>query len=84
MVFSHLFKYEYQRPEFIASILQFLCDIIGCHTVVKTRRAFFTGKDIVERNTIKTCISSGSNAEGLDLQGSDYDTMFLSNIIRVC
>lgn len=61
----------------------FLCDIIGCHTVVRTRRAIFTGKDIVERNTIKTCISSGSKAEGLDLQGSDYDTMFLSNRFRV-
>ncbi|CAG2192459.1 unnamed protein product [Mytilus edulis] len=64
----------------------YLCDIVGSEEVIRTRREIFTAKDIQfgESNTsILTSISSGSKAEGLDLEGSDYDEMFLHNFVRV-
>ncbi|XP_071179924.1 uncharacterized protein [Mytilus edulis] len=52
-----------------------LCDIIGSEEVVKTRRNIFCALDGVYRVPLLTVISSGSKAEGLDLNGSDYDQM---------
>ncbi|VDI83801.1 Hypothetical predicted protein [Mytilus galloprovincialis] len=61
----------------------YLCDIIGSEEVVRTRREIFSAKDIVESSAIATSISSGSKAEGIDLNGSDYDQMVLLNIFSV-
>ncbi|XP_071142019.1 uncharacterized protein [Mytilus edulis] len=58
-----------------------VCDIIGSPDVVKTRRKIFT---LIDWSDLKPCgISSGSKAEGLDLNGSDYDAMYNFSLVRV-
>ncbi|CAG2218920.1 unnamed protein product [Mytilus edulis] len=64
-------------------LYNYLCNIVGSEKVVKTRREIFYAKDIGEKTTEITFISSGSKAEGIDLKGSDYDQMILFNIIHV-
>ncbi|XP_063397535.1 uncharacterized protein LOC134681828 [Mytilus trossulus] len=60
-----------------------LCDIIGSEEVVKTRRNIFCALDSVYRIPRLTVISSGSKAEGLDLDGSDYDQMVVEKCFCV-
>ncbi|CAC5418867.1 unnamed protein product [Mytilus coruscus] len=60
----------------------YLCEIIGSPDVVKTRRNIFTAVDLLNRKSVPK-ISSGSKAEGLDLNGSDYDAMYPCPFIRV-
>ncbi|CAC5373472.1 unnamed protein product [Mytilus coruscus] len=62
---------------------KYLCNIVGSEEVVRARREIFDVKDIVGSNIFVTFISSGSKAEGLDLQGSDYDQMMHINFVRV-
>ena len=51
-------------------------NIIGTEKVVKKRREIFTSIDCVSSYNKVQLISSGSKAEGLDLKGSDIDSMF--------
>lgn len=64
---------------------QCLCDIVGSEEVVKTRRKILLALDNVmeSENEGNTYISSGSKAEGLDLQGSDYDVMIVDKEVGV-
>ncbi|VDI13075.1 Hypothetical predicted protein [Mytilus galloprovincialis] len=62
---------------------QHLCNIIGSEDVVKTRRKIFCAIDCIAQHPGFVGISSGSKAEGLDLEGSDYDQMFLYAFMRV-
>lgn len=57
-------------------VYQYVCSIIGTEKVVKTRRKIFCALDIAsDRSNMYKSFSSGSKAEGLDLEGSDYDRM---------
>ncbi|CAC5393323.1 unnamed protein product [Mytilus coruscus] len=69
--------------ELSIKIFQYLCNIIGTEEVVKTRRKLFCAFDSVLRILNHTVISSGSKAEGLDLNGSDYDQMFIYHLFQV-
>ncbi|XP_071143037.1 cyclic GMP-AMP synthase-like receptor 2 [Mytilus edulis] len=64
-------------------IYQYVCNIIGSEEVVKTRRKVFWALDNITQYPDSVVISSGSKAEGLDLEGSDYDQMFVSKYFRI-
>ncbi|CAG2231746.1 unnamed protein product [Mytilus edulis] len=62
----------------------YVCNIVGSDDVVKTRRVFFTIMDyFYNSNGVTTFISSGSKAEGLDIEGSDFDTMCVIDCMQV-
>ncbi|VDI64467.1 Hypothetical predicted protein [Mytilus galloprovincialis] len=69
--------------ELSLKIYQFLCNIVGTEEVVQTRRKRFCAFDSVLRILNFTVISSGSKAEGLDLNGSDYDQMCIYHLVKV-
>ncbi|XP_052093524.1 protein mab-21-like [Mytilus californianus] len=61
----------------------YVCCIVGSDEVVKARRKVFMALDYVLENIQQTFISSGSKAEGLDLEGSDYDLMIVDKNVSV-
>ncbi|XP_063411847.1 uncharacterized protein LOC134694730 [Mytilus trossulus] len=69
--------------ELSLKIYPHLCNIFGTEEVVKTRRKLLCAYDSVLRILNFTVISSGSKAEGLDLNGSDYDQMFIHHLFQV-
>ncbi|CAG2235846.1 unnamed protein product [Mytilus edulis] len=64
-----------EDTELSIQFYHYVDDIVGSEEVVKTRRRIFIALDNVLESANFTCISSGSKAEGLDLNGSDYDQM---------
>ncbi|XP_071134939.1 uncharacterized protein [Mytilus edulis] len=65
--------------------IEYLVNTIGTETEIRTRQRIFKIKDNIE-NMIDpdiSCVTSGSLAEGLDLQGSDLDLMQIIKIIDV-
>ncbi|VDI67757.1 Hypothetical predicted protein [Mytilus galloprovincialis] len=69
--------------ELSLNFYKYLCNVIGTEEVVKTRRKLFCALDSVLRHPTFTVISSGSKAEGVDLNGSDYDLMFVLESFQV-
>lgn len=64
-----------EDTELSIQFYDYVDDIVGSEEVAKTRRRIFIALDNVLESANFTCISSGSKAEGLDLNGSDYDQM---------
>ncbi|XP_063420577.1 uncharacterized protein LOC134705790 [Mytilus trossulus] len=64
-------------------LYNYICNIVGSKEVVKTRRTIFMASDCVLEDTKQTFISSGSRAEGLNIEGSDYDLMIVDKDIGV-
>ena len=64
-------------------IYKYLCKKIGTRAVVKTRRLWFTVRDIGCAIKDETVISSGSKAEWLDFNSSDEDVMVVQNDVVV-
>lgn len=60
-----------------------LCYIDGSEEVVQTRREIYIARDIFQNDFKATFKSSGSKAEGIDLEGSDYDQMLFLKSLRV-
>lgn len=69
--------------ELSIKIYKYLCNIIGTEEVVKTRRQIFCALDSILQVEYRTAISSGSRAEGLDQNGSDYDILFVEDLFQV-
>ncbi|CAC5388222.1 unnamed protein product [Mytilus coruscus] len=59
---------------------KYLCQRIGSEEDVKIRRLAFVIRDIGRNNTF---ITSGSKGEGLNLNGSDIDVMFIDRCAQV-
>ncbi|VDH98513.1 Hypothetical predicted protein [Mytilus galloprovincialis] len=59
---------------------KYLCQKIGSEKVVKTRRLAYTIRDMGHGQKM---ISSGSIGEGLNLNGSDFDYMFIDPNFKV-
>ncbi|VDI33825.1 Hypothetical predicted protein [Mytilus galloprovincialis] len=73
-----------EKDELSPELYHFLCNIVGSKDVVKARRNIFKVLDFVKSYDRRfTFISSGSKAEGLDLEGSDYDSMLVYDAFRV-
>ena len=64
-------------------LYDFFCEIVGTPEIVRARRLAYRVLEIT--NVLGPCqiISSGSRSEGLDLEGSDRDTMYLEPLVRV-
>ncbi|VDI13408.1 Hypothetical predicted protein [Mytilus galloprovincialis] len=65
--------------------IEYLVNTIGTETEIRTRQRICKIKDDIT-NIIDldiSCVTSGSLAEGLDLQGSDLDVMQIFNMIDV-
>ncbi|XP_052093525.1 uncharacterized protein LOC127729708 [Mytilus californianus] len=69
--------------ELSLQIYHYLCDVVSSGEVVDMRRRILLAQDYVLENQETTYISSGSKAEGLDLEGSDYDQMFVDKHVGV-
>ncbi|CAC5372336.1 unnamed protein product [Mytilus coruscus] len=59
---------------------KYLCQQIGSEEVVRIRRLAYVISDIGQ---ISKTITSGSIGEGLDLEGSDLDVMWMDNCFKV-
>ncbi|CAG2231753.1 unnamed protein product [Mytilus edulis] len=73
---------NHTEEELSLEFYHYVCNIVGSDDVVKTRRVFFTIMDHVNWNGVTTFISSGSKAEGLDIKGSDFDTMLVIDCMQ--
>ncbi|XP_052093936.1 uncharacterized protein LOC127729977 [Mytilus californianus] len=56
---------------------KYLCHKIGSEEVVKARRLTLTSIDMTSSSQDFLRLSSGSKGEGLNLNGSDFDVMFI-------
>ncbi|CAC5406354.1 unnamed protein product [Mytilus coruscus] len=71
-------------PNISIALYRYLCQhIVGSEDHVKTIRLMNAVRDNVISNTIFTVITSGSFGEGLEMRGSDLDTMFVFKCFQV-
>jgi hypothetical protein len=82
-MFSFIVDYITSRDTSL-SLYQFLCHhIVGSEETVKTKRTFNTIKDNMLVSEKFLQITSGSFGEGLEMKGSDIDTMYVQRDVRV-
>jgi hypothetical protein len=82
-MFSFIVDYITSRDTSL-SLYLFLCHhIVGSEETVKTKRTFNTIKDNMLVSEKFLQITSGSFGEGLEMKGSDIDTMYVQRDVRV-
>ncbi|VDI23866.1 Hypothetical predicted protein [Mytilus galloprovincialis] len=64
-------------------IYKYLCQKIGCEDEVKVRRLTYLIDDLGIPSTKLKQITSGSKGEGLNLNGSDLDLMYIDSVFKV-
>ena len=66
-------------------LYRYLCEnIVGSEETVKSKRILLATYDHMTSNNSALQITSGSVGEGLELEGSDIDIMFVIKSISVC
>ena len=82
-MFSFIVDYITSRDTSL-SLYQFLCHhIVGSEETVKTKRTFNTIRDNMSVNEMLIQITSGSFGEGLEMEGSDVDIMYVVRDVYV-
>lgn len=80
-------KTQVEMESISDSLFKYLSDeVVGSEKVVRYRRLYYKLNDDILSNTSEdnyTWVSSGSKAEGLDLNGSDIDLMLVSKFWEV-
>ncbi|XP_063400719.1 uncharacterized protein LOC134685171 [Mytilus trossulus] len=72
------------KSNFSLELFDFLCKIVGSEKDVRSRRIFFKVLDHALQYSPKwRVVTSGSKSEGLDLQGSDLDIMYINQVDTV-
>lgn len=65
------------------NVYDLLCKVFGSKDVIRLRRKLYTSAEIFINSKEYRIIPSGSRAEGVESEGSDYDIMILWKNIRV-
>lgn len=64
-------------------LYNFLSDKLGSEDTVRTRRTYYITHNYLTKTKTHTPFFCGSRAEGLDMKGSDTDTVILLNDIHI-
>ena len=66
-------------------LYHYLCEnIVGSEEIVNIRRILLTTHDNIASRDDAVLITSGSFGEGLEMEGSDVDIMYVFKSISVC
>lgn len=68
---------DYNDKAISVHLYNFLCIFYGSEEVVKLRRILYSAGEVLSNGNNSHTTLSGSRAEGLKLEGSDYDEMWL-------
>ncbi|XP_063399939.1 uncharacterized protein LOC134684575 [Mytilus trossulus] len=74
---------EFKVKSLDLQFYNYLCEKIGTDELVRLRRKYYQLWDFLLTNKDVVVVNSGSKSEGLDLEGSDIDVMFLRKDITV-